>query len=138
VAQVAIRAGGLTFGARFEDVLAPRTCATFRALLPFRRQLLQARWSGEAAWVPLGDLRLDLPSENATAEPGPGQLLFYPRGVSETEILFPYGITRFASKFGALKGNHFLTITEGATLLAELGQLVLWKGAQPIVIEAAP
>ena len=41
-------------------------------------------------------------------------MLFYPAGVSETEILFPYGPASFASEFGPLAGNHFLTVIDGA------------------------
>ena len=64
--------------------------------------------------------------------PAPGQLLFYPGGVSETEILFPYGPTAFASKAGLLAGNHFATVLEGVEQLGELGRKVLWEGAQPL------
>jgi hypothetical protein len=135
MAVVNITVGELRFRARFEEIAAPRTCAAFRTLLPFEKQLIQARWSGEAAWVPLGDLRLDLPSENATSHPSRGDILFYPGGVSETELLFPYGSTSFASKVGQLAGNHFLTISSGVEHLGELGRLVVWKGAQTIRIE---
>jgi hypothetical protein len=55
--------------------------------------------------------------------------------VSETEILFPYGSAAFASKAGALAGNHFATVTEGLERVAELGRKVLWEGAQPIRFE---
>jgi hypothetical protein len=61
--------------------------------------------------------------------------LLYPGGYSETEILFPYGNTCFASKLGQLAGNHFLTIVTGNEQLRELGRLVLWEGAQDIVFE---
>jgi hypothetical protein len=137
LAGVNITVGELRFNAQFEEIAAPRTCAAFRTLLPFEEQLIQARWSGEAAWVPLGDLRLDLPAENATSHPSRGDILFYPGGASETELLFPYGSACFASKVGQLAGNHFLTITSGLELLVELGRLVVWKGAQTIRIEAA-
>jgi hypothetical protein len=133
--MIRISVGSLTFGARFESERAPATCAAFRALLPFRSKIIQARWSGEAAWVPLGDMELAVGSENAMVEPSPGQLLFYPRGISETEILVPYGRTRFACREGALAGNHFLTIVEGMDQLPKLGELVLWHGAQQIVFE---
>jgi hypothetical protein len=125
-----------TFIARMEDEAAPRTCAAFRALLPFRQQIIHARWSGEACWIPLGDFRLDVGYENHTSFPSRGEILFYPGGISETEILFPYGSTRFASKVGQLAGNHFLTITEGVEHLPKLGHLCLWQGAQEIVFEA--
>jgi hypothetical protein len=52
--------------------------------------------------------------------------------ISETELLFPYGHCAFASKAGALAGNHFATVVEGLEQLPELGRLTLWQGAQPI------
>ena len=105
-------------------------------MLPLKTKLIQARWSGEAAWIPFGDLELDLGHENHTSYPAPGHLLLYPGGLSETEILFPYGATVFASKMGQLAGNHFATIFEGNERLGELGNLVLWKGAQEISFAA--
>jgi hypothetical protein len=132
-----ITVAGYTFVARLEDEAAPQTCAAFRALLPYRQQLIHARWSGEACWIPLGDFQLNVAYENHTSYPARGQILFYPGGISETEILFPYGSTRFASKVGQLAGNHFLTIIEGAEHLAAVGHLCLWHGAQDIRFEAA-
>jgi hypothetical protein len=131
-----ITAGGLDFEARLEEEKAPRTIAALRPLLPLDGRLVQARWSGEAAWVPLGlELELGLNSENATTYPAPGELLLYPGGLSEVEILFPYGATNFASKMGQLAGNHFATIESGRERLAELGNAVLWEGAQAIRFE---
>jgi hypothetical protein len=127
----------LVFLARFEEEAAPRTCAAFAELLPYTQQIIQARWSGESAWIPLGDFRLDVTWENATSYPSPGEILFYPGGYSETEILFPYGHACFASKLGQLAGNHFLTITQGNDQLKEVGRRVLWHGAQPIRFERA-
>lgn len=131
-----ITIGPLRFAARLELERAPHTSAVLLALLPFRNQLLQARWSGEAAWVPLGDLAVPVGVENATSYPAPGDILLYPGGYSETELLVPYGPTRFASKLGQLAGNHVLTITDGREHLDKIGRLVLHEGAQPIAIEA--
>src|SRR6202047_418203 len=131
-----ITAGGYTFKARFEDGNAPKTCAKFRSLLPYRERIIHVRWSGEGCWIPLGDLNLGLPFENHTSYPAPGQLLLYPGGISETEILLAYGGVAFASKMGPLAGNHFLTIIEGGEKLAGLGKLVLWHGAPEITFEA--
>lgn len=127
----------MRFTARLEDRLAPRSVQAFRSMLPLRTQLIQARWSGESAWIPFGDLDLKLDYENHTSHPAPGQLLLYPGGISETEILFPYGATLFASKMGQLAGNHFATIYEGNEDLARLGKIVLWEGAQDITFEEA-
>lgn len=134
--NIRITVGALRFTGRLEQERAPHTCAAFLAVLPFRNTLLQARWSGEAAWIPLGGLQLGVSFENHTSHPAPGQLLLYPGGYSETEILFPYGSTSFASKMGPLAGNHFITIVEGVEQFAQLGELVLRKGAQDITFEA--
>lgn len=122
----------MRFLARLETQLAPKSCAAFQSMLPLRTQIIQARWSGEAAWIPFGELDLRLDYENHTSHPAPGHLLLYPGGISETEILFPYGGTLFASRMGQLAGNHFATIFEGNEHFGELGHLVLWKGAQEI------
>lgn len=130
-----VTVGSFIFTARLEEEAAPRSCAAFTNLLPLRNKLIQARWSGEAAWIPLGDLEIGVGFENATSYPSPGEILLYPGGFSETEILFPYGPTCFASKLGQLAGNHFLTIVEGHEGLKELGRRVVWEGAQEIVFE---
>lgn len=132
-----IAAGPYHFLAQFERISAPLTCAAFERLLPYRQRLIHVRWSGEACWIPLGTLDLGLGYENATSYPAPGQVLLYPGGVSETEILLGYGAVRFASKAGQLAGNHFLSIVEGIDRLRPLGELTLWHGAQDIVFERA-
>ncbi len=134
--NVQIDVAGMRFLARLETERAPRSCAKFQSMLPLKTKLIQARWSGEAAWIPFGDLALDIGYENHTSHPAPGHLLLYPGGISETEILFPYGATLFASRMGQLAGNHFATIYEGNERLQELGHIVLWKGAQEITFTA--
>jgi hypothetical protein len=129
---IAIEVGTIRVVGRLEGAKAPETCRAFLRLLPLTGSLIQARWSGESGWVPLGDLEVGVGPENATSRPAPGQLLLYPKGVSETEILFPYGQTVFASKHGQLEGNHFLTVVEGREQLAEIGRRVVWQGAQAI------
>ena len=133
--SIEIAVGGLRFLARLETERAPKTCARFMSMLPLKTKIIQARWSGESAWIPFGDLDLDLGYENHTSYPAPGHLLLYPGGISETEILFPYGSTVFASKMGQLAGNHFATIYEGNELLSELGRIVMWEGAQEITFK---
>ena len=130
--DVEIKVGNLRFVARLETEAAPKTCHAFQNMLPLEAQLIQARWSGEAAWIPFGELELGLGYENHTSHPAPGQLLLYPGGISETEILFPYGASVFGSKMGQLAGNHFATIYDGIDRLKDLGELVLWRGAQEI------
>ena len=85
----------------------------------------------------MGNRRIGLCAENTTSRPLPGQILLYPGGISETEILLAYGAVDFASKMGQLAGNHFVTLTSGLEDLPELGRLVLWHGAQDIRFEIA-
>jgi hypothetical protein len=130
-----ITAGPYVYTAQMEEENAPETCAAFKKLLPYRQKIIHARWSGEACWIPLGEFQLGVGFENHTSHPSRGDILFYPGGYSETEILFPYGSACFASKMGQLAGNHFLTVIDGREQLAEMGKLVLWQGAQDIVFE---
>lgn len=123
------------FVAEFQDKLAPKTCAAFRKQLPYKQKLVHCRWSGEGCWIPLGEFKLDVGYENHTSHPAPGEILWYPGGLSETELIFAYGDVLFASKVGQLAGNHFLTVIEGSEQLAEMGRRVLYHGAQDIVFE---
>ena len=134
--QIRITAAGHTFVAETHPD-APLTVAAFRKLLPYRQRLIHVRWSGEACWVPLGDFQLGVGFENHTSHPSVGDILFYPGGYSETELLLAYGACSFASKMGPLAGNHFMTVVEGCENLRALGTQVLWHGAQDVLFEAA-
>lgn len=87
--NLSITAGPYKFQARFETGLAPKTCDIFRRLLPYKQRVIHVRWSGEAVWIPLGETDLGIPAENQTSYPAPGQMILYPGGISETEILLP-------------------------------------------------
>ena len=137
MSNLRVTAGPFVFMARFEEQSAPQTCAAFRRHLPFESRAVHVRWSGEAVWLPLGDLDFGVGYENATSYPAPGQILLYPGGISETEILLAYGGVHFASRMGQLAGNHFITLTSGLDLLPEIGRRALWHGAQDIRFEAA-
>jgi Protein of unknown function (DUF3830) len=137
MSNVRIKAGPYEFEARMEEEAAPKTCAKFASLLPYRERIIHVRWSGEGCWIPLGELDLGLTYENHTSHPAPGDIILYPGGISETEILLAYGAVSFASKVGQLAGNHFLTITKGRENLTALGKLTLWQGAQDILFERA-
>jgi hypothetical protein len=133
VTTLRIKAGPFDFEAVMEEQDAPKTCAKFKSLLPYKERIIHVRWSGEGCWIPLGDLDLGLGYENHTSHPAPGHFILYPGGISETEILLAYGGVSFASKVGQLAGNHFLTITKGRENLVALGKMTLWQGAQDIV-----
>jgi hypothetical protein len=134
MAHIAITAGQFRFVAETHPD-APETVAAFLKLLPYRQKLIHVRWSGEGCWIPLGEFKLEVGFENHTSHPSVGDVLFYPGGFSETEIIMAYGSCCFASKMGQLAGNHYLTIIEGQEQLRALGTKVLWEGAQDIVFE---
>jgi hypothetical protein len=133
--MIKVTIGPFEFIAKMEEKGAPKTCAEFCKLLPYKSQVIHVRWSGESIWIPLGDFKLKVDYENHTSHPARGDILFYPGGISETEILIAYGSTCFSSKMGQLAGNHFMTLVDGRENLGNLGRLVLWKGAQDIIFE---
>lgn len=137
MSELIVKAGGFTFGGHFEDVDAPKTCAMFRKLLPYKGQIVHVRWSGEGVWIPLGDEDFGVDYENHTSHPAPGHIVLYPGGISETEILLAYGGVDFSSKMGQLAANHFITLTSGLENLKTLGNAVLWEGAKDISFELA-
>lgn len=137
MADLIVTAGPFRFEAKLERENAPKTCAAFEAHLPFLSKVVHVRWSGEGVWMPLGNLDFGVGYENHTSYPAPGQIILYPGGISETEILLAYGGVHFACKMGQLAGNHFLTLTSNLEDVAKLGRLTLWEGAQPIRFEKA-
>ena len=72
----------MVFDARLETEKAPKTCAAFSQRLPFESKIVHVRWSGEAVWIPLGDLDFGVGYENHTSFPAPGQIILYPGGIS--------------------------------------------------------
>ncbi len=133
-----ITIGDRVFPAKLEEELAPKTCAIFKKLLPFKSQVIHVRWSGEGVWVPLGETRWDgLEYENHTSFPSKGEILVYPGGISEMEIIMAYGNVQFASKVGQLAGNHFITVTDKLDEFYQMGRDVLYKGAMDLLIEEA-
>jgi len=128
-----IEIDGYKFDAVFEEINSPKTCEVFRKVIPFAAQVVHVRWSGEGMWIPLGEMDFAVKLEDATSYPTPGQVLLYPKGKSETEILIAYGSVHFASKAGSLAGNHFATITSDLEKLKEIGMSTLWEGSKSII-----
>lgn len=133
MAMLEIKAGGFTFKAEYCEESNPKTVAAFRKhLLGLDSKIIHVRWSGQAGWIPFGDLDLGLGPEDGTCYPSPGEVVIYPGGKSETELLLAYGYVNFASKAGQLAGNPLAKIVEGNENLAALGEAMLWEGAQDI------
>lgn len=132
--NIQLISGDFKFTGILDEENAPKTCAAFVKMLPIKEKVIHVRWSGEGIWIPYGDQNADIPWENATSYPGRGEVLFYPGGVSEMEIIFAYGACCFASKAGQLAGNHFMTIEGDMKRWYEFGRKVLLEGAQEVII----
>ena len=65
--RLQIKSKDLLFVAAWEEDKAPKTCAAIRKLLPIRDKLVQTRWSGEAAWISIDHLDLNIEFENHTS-----------------------------------------------------------------------
>lgn len=134
MSKVRIKSGDYEFVGQLHTDKAPETCNVFLTMLPMRSKFIHVRWSGEGIWIPFGEFRTGLQLENHISHPVKGEMLFYPGGVSEMELILSYGRCCFASQYGQLPGNHFLTIVDGLEKLDEFGKKVLWEGAQEIEI----
>jgi hypothetical protein len=134
--QIHLNIGSDRFSGRLETQAAPRTVEYLLKLLPLELPLIHARWSGESLWAPFTNSEA-LPLENCARYPRPGQVLIYGGGISEPEILVPYGPTAFASKAGALAGNHVITLIDADAKLAAIGQQVLWSGSRQLSVALA-
>lgn len=135
--NLTVTAGPFRFEAVFEEESAPKTVAAFKKHMPYRSQVVHVRWSGEGVWIPLGETDFGVTYENHTTYPAPGQIILYPGGISETEILLAYGSVNFACKMGQLAGNHFITLTSGLENLKKMGNSVLWGGAHDLTVDYA-
>ena len=108
-----ITAGGFSFTARFEEDAAPETVAASAACSRSTRRSSTSAGRARAGGSRWATSTSASGRRTPRSYPSPGELIFYPGGVSETELLLAYGYVAFASKAGALAGNHFATIVSG-------------------------
>jgi hypothetical protein len=130
--------GGHLFDARLRWDLAPKSCKTLTTMLPFCGDIIHARWSGEAIWLPLTSVwpkASILEREHPTGNPEPGEVLLFADARSEPELLIAYGTTRFSSKAGPLEGNPVLLIQNDLPQLVERGREILMHGAMELRID---
>lgn len=138
ISRVHVTIGQRSWPARLRRDLSPLSCALLESLLSYRGEILHARWSGEALWAPLTPVwppgRVLAP-ESATARPRPGDILLYGAERGEPELLFPYGVCRFANNAGRLAGNPVLSLEGDLSLFAQAGEAILRGGATQLRIE---
>ena len=110
-----IAAAGFDFVARFEEDAAPQTVAAFRRDPAVRRPDHPLPLERRVELDPVGRPRArHRRRRTRRATRARASSLLYPGGVSETELLFPYGYCAFALEGRARsRANHFATIVEG-------------------------
>lgn len=138
MSKLQIKTKQFLFVAAWQEEKAPKTCKAMKELLPFSGSLIQARWCGETACIPLDHIPLDIEYENQTTYPSKGELLVYPGYVTTMEILLPYGPSIFGTRAGLVAGNHFATVIQGWEKLAEMGNMVHWHGFQDVEFSEVP
>jgi hypothetical protein len=135
--QVDLIIGDTAFAARLRTDASPFSCRILREMMPIHREVVHARWSGEAIWSPLSAIwpaGLILSREREIHSPNPGDVLLFGGELSEPELLICYGTSRFACKAGPLAGNLVLTISSRLDRLSELGAEILRHGQMRLQI----
>ena len=102
-----IKAGPYEFTAETQDSLAPKTCATFVGMLPYRQKIIHVRWSGEGCWIPLGEFDFGLGYENPTSHPAPGEIILYPAASAKPKFCWRTARWIFAARSASLPAITF-------------------------------
>jgi hypothetical protein len=133
-----ISIGGRLFAARLRWDLAPQSCERLTAMVPFRGDVIHARWSGEAIWSSLSTVWPNasmLEREHATAHPEPSEVLLFADGRNEPELLNLWCLPISRARWGPLEGNPVLLSQEDLPQLGERGRAILILGAVELRID---
>ncbi len=109
------------------DEQAPETCQAFWNLLPLRKQLGHAKFSGHVIYLFPG---IDLERIENSRSIGviPGEILFNPhvtnRPPHPKEVMIVYGTALIRDAFGYAPSNLFARITENTGELANIGRRI--------------
>ena len=135
--RIRIKAGRFEFVARFESEKAPKTCAKFRSMLPYKERIIHVRWSGEGCWIPLGDLDLGLAVREPHQLSGAGRDHPLSRRLQRDRDSARLWRRAFCEQSRPARRQPFSDgRSKAATNLRPLGEHVLWHGAQDILFEA--
>lgn|SRR6185437_2487899 len=119
---------------KFYDDAAPVTVIAFSALLPFKRQFMHARVSGQEIWIDNAP-ELDIIQENASVFTAPGEVVYGPLKPARTKTSNCMGIY-----YGEGRGldccNIFAKVfDEDMPFLKELGENIWKNGTQELTFE---
>jgi len=119
---------------RWYSIAAPETVADFAAHMPFSREFLHARVSGEEIWIDDAPL-LNVIQENCTVFAQPGEVAIGPFNPARNKIAGCMGIFYGEGKLLDC-GNIFARVfDEDMPLLKTLGSNIWRNGAQVLRFE---
>jgi len=129
-----IKTGDKTIRFNYYSDDAPVTCMAFAALLPFTRNFMHARVSGQEIWTDDAP-KLGIIQENASVFTAPGEVVFGPMKPARTKTANCMGIY-----YGEGRGldccNIFAKVfEEDMKLLDTLGNTVWKYGTQDILFD---
>lgn len=113
---------------------APDTCRAFSSLLPFSRDFVHARVSGQEIWTGNAPV-LDIPQENASVFALDGEVVFGPLLPIRVKTAGCLGIYYGEGK-GLDAANIFARVfDEDLPLLKSLGERIWLNGTQALLFE---
>ena len=114
---------------------APLTSAAFAATLPFTRQFLHARVSGQEIWIDNAP-GLDVIQENASVFVAPGEVAIGPLLPARNKVSKCMGILYGEGHFLDCSNIFAKVYDEDLSLLQELGNKTWKEGVQELVFES--
>jgi hypothetical protein len=113
---------------------APVTCKAFNSLLPFKRNFMHARVSGQEIWNDASP-SIDIMQENASVFTEPGEVVYGPAKPARTKTKNAMGIYYGEGK-GLDAANIFAKVyDEDLATLKKLGERIWKKGEVEITFE---
>lgn len=119
---------------RFYDDSAPITSTAFLKALPFSRNFLHARISGQEIWIDDAP-SLNIIQENSSVFVEPGEIVIGPASPGRNKIANNMGI--FYGEGRLLDGGNIFgkVVEEDLNLLKTLGDTIWRQGSQELIFE---
>lgn len=119
---------------RFYDDSAPITSTAFLKALPFSRNFLHARISGQEIWIDDAP-SLNIIQENSSVFVEPGEIVIGPASPTRNKIAKNMGI--FYGEGRLLDGGNIFgkVVEEDLNLLKTLGDTIWRQGSQELIFE---
>jgi hypothetical protein len=146
--EIVVEKSGLTLTAELLEDQAPLTCDTFWDSIaqPWQGRLNHGHECGAELWTYVPPLEGEIPYENSTVFPAPGEILYYHfiqpatregRMVYDIGLYYAYGASKIDQ--GWIAGNLFARVL-GQNVIRQIEELaadLLANGPQEVLIRRA-